>query len=181
MIELNKIGKNKRGRIWINEEPKAVFWGKNVIKTEICTTCKKGLSEQSVALELCLPRNNSNYALLGVRYSPKENTQKIIVSVESTDCKVEKYHDTIAMSIEDVYIGLLPEYAQAVFDSVCKYMEDVGDIPSGELVFNIASHGEIGSSRGLFSLMGRVVTELITKELDDKNESEIQEAVKEAI
>ena len=181
MIILNNIGKNIKGKIWIDELPDIIFNGDTTTKNEIKTSCKSLWDERSIVLELCLPRNNSNYALLGVEYYPIRKDEIIEVQIEVSKKKTVIYNSSIAMAIEKTYVGILPEYAEAINKTLSNYLVSCECVPSGKLIFRIGAHGEIGSSKGLFSMMTKVVILLLTKNLTDIKNEEIQKLVKEAI
>jgi hypothetical protein len=180
MLVLNNLGNHKRGRIWLNEEMDACFSGESSIQMEFKSSITGEFEERKVVLELCLPRNNSNYALLGASFKPTSDSSLLKVNVDSSDRK-EAFFDTIAMDIEEVSKGLLQEYAEAVAKSVGDLLEVNNSFPSGVIDFNIAAHGKIGSSKGLFSIMGKAIIRLLSFNLTELDEEELNLKVADSI
>lgn len=181
MITLNDIGMHRKGRLWINEIPdNTTFIGDTTVTDDIKTSSKNSWDKKSVVLELCLPRNNSNYALLGVEYHPKINDGKIEVQIEASEKENVIYEDSIAMFVK-IHIGILPEYAEAIRETLCNYLTQNDFVPSGKLIIRIGAHCEVGSSRKLFSILTEAVMTLLSKDLTQIQNDNIQKLVKEAV
>jgi len=108
-LNLDNLGNHQSGRLWINECPE--------IKSKIIDTIQKTVEgvgailkyKQSAVLELLLPRNASNYALLGVTYIPLDSKKiDIKINVGITDDVVLK--DNIAFTADAVHIGIPEAY-----------------------------------------------------------------------
>jgi hypothetical protein len=127
-----------------------------------CVVIKRYIS----IVQKALPRNNSNYALLGVEYYPKINDDKIDVQIEASEKENIVYEESIETFVK-THIGIFPEYAEAIRETVCSYLTKYELVPSGNLIFRIGAQSEGGSSRKLFSIMAEAVITLLSKDLTD--------------
>lgn len=181
MIKLNNIGMHRKGRLWVNEIPNnTTFIGDTITTDEIKTSCKNSWARKSVVLELCLPRNNSNYALLGVEYYPITNDGKIEVQIESSEKENIIYEDSMEMFVK-THIGIFPEYAESIRETLYNYLNKYECVPSGKLIIRVGAQSEGGSSRKLFSIMAEAVITLLSKDLTHIEKDDIQKLVKEAV
>jgi len=175
MINLNNLGNHQRGRLWINECPE--------IKSKIIGTIQKTVEgvgkiseyKQSAVLELLLPRNASNYALLGVTYIPL-NSKKIDIKINVGIADDVVLKDNIASTSDEVHIGIPEAYALTIMDSAVETLKEL-EFPSGILLFDIGAHGYVGSSKMIFSRITKMLVKIISKNVRAFSEEELQELV----
>lgn len=164
MIELEDLSNYKRGRIWINELPKIRYEVIEVMKKKFKATSFMH-EKKCIALEFTLPRNSSNYALLGVNYFPDESSFLNVEIMISSTGSVQ-YKENIAPLWDEVFCGITKEYGSAILDYICNNSDKLV-FPPGKLVFDIGAHGVIGSSKYCFSLLAELILELITMDIQN--------------
>jgi hypothetical protein len=69
---------------------------------------------------------------------------------------------SLALQPEDVRVGLLDEYANAVLAGVANVAGSVGAPRSALLRFRWAAHGVVGSSPWIFERLSGIVVHLLT-------------------
>jgi len=175
MINLDNLGGHQKGRLWINDFPEIKIKTIDTIQKTVEGVEDISKCSKSVVLELLLPRNASNYALLGVTYTPL-NSKKldIVINVGTADDVVLK--DNIAFTSDEVHIGIPAEYALTIIDSAVDTLKDL-EFPSGILFFDVAAHGHVGSSKMIFSRVTKMLVKIISKNVLELSESELKELV----
>ncbi len=161
MIIIDNLVGLRKGRLWINNLPKIEYTTIDVLKAKIKAEGSTNLVNTQIALELLLPNEVSNYALLGADFTPNDSDLLTIeVCISKNDDLI--LSDTIAKPYEEVHVGIPREYAQTIIDTVQKTLNDSVEVPSGILRFNCGAHGYIGSSQAIFSKVTRIILVLIT-------------------
>ncbi len=172
MIQLN-LG-SREARIWLQELPDADYEAHEVVE-HLLTAKTSALSEiRQAAVELFRHTTGpSSYGLLGAEFTPKPTGYLVVsVAVSSTDGRRLEW--AFANAIDEVYVGLLPEYISGILEGV----HDAGEIlGSGVLRFQWAAHGAVGSSQRFFEELARIVVQLLTDEANSLSEEELVELV----
>ncbi|WP_027624770.1 hypothetical protein [Clostridium lundense] len=178
MIELDNLTGYKKGRLWINDLPVINY---NVVEL-IEEKFKANTFEcqgKSIALEIALPRNSSNYALLGATYIPDESGF-LNVEVKISSLEDDEFKGNIASTVDKVICGIPKEYGEAILEYIRNNINDF-KVPSGKLVFEIGAHGLVGSSKAIFSLLAKVIIELVVYNLKDNEIASIKDIVLKSI
>lgn len=153
MINLMNLSNYKKCRLWINELgnlPKEKE--EKVSETVIPSNNKNHMINTIMAIEIILPRNASNYGLIGFEYIPnKENQSNTSVRVCFNNKLNEFKSDSLAIPNDKVFFGISEEYSQSILDSAVETISEIGGLPSGEIIFNLGAHAECGSSRAVFN------------------------------
>jgi hypothetical protein len=164
-----------RARIWWDESPDWHYEGTEIIKRQIESTTSNQPIYQSSAIELFLPVGaRFYYGALAVTFVPA-TAGPLVIRVPVLDW--EQGADDILQDalpgrqLDTVIIGLLPEYADGVFDGILNpaIAQFLG---SGTLSISGAAHGAVGSSPWMFKLLGRISVKLLN--LDKKEVSDEQ-------
>ncbi len=89
----------------------------------------------SIALELLLSRRDmSNYAFLGIKFTPK-NIKSLNIRVNISLDEDEILSDNIAMKSDTVFLGIPNEYAEAIIDTTNKVVREHSLFSCGDLEF----------------------------------------------
>ncbi|MCP4152390.1 MAG: hypothetical protein GY757_31925 [bacterium] len=165
MIILDNLGDSKRGKIWVNEQPGIMYNSKAIIKTQVEIKERDICNIKSLCLELFIgPREISNYGLLGIEFLANDSDLlTIIVNESSVDGKI--LSNSLAMQIDEVHIGIPKIYAKSISNCSEKTYKTLEKVPSGSLIFNIGAHGYVGSSPLIFSIITRVIINLLKLDL----------------
>ncbi|QVK16926.1 hypothetical protein KHQ81_08435 [Mycoplasmatota bacterium] len=165
MLVLDKLGRYKLARLWIND-----FRNRQLIFNKIKQTKVKAnlfdLQKSQIVCEVKLPRNSSYYALLGCNFVPDSTGYLTVNIYYSEEKNIEVFKDSLLNNINEVVLfGIKEEYV----NSILSYFENLEKdiiIPSGIINFNIGAYSEIGSSNILFTQLTEVLMALITKDLN---------------
>ena len=178
MILLIKLNNYRKCRLWINEIGELIYTKAiNVIERTIPSSGIKLTGIDQIAFELSLPKNNSNYALVGFEFRPDYNNQdttKITLPVSSAQMRCSMI--VLSKPNDRVFIGISEEYGQDVMDSAVKVLNDIG-FPPGEIILNLGAYAECGSSKIIFAQTTRILLKLVKLDLLNMTEVEIQNKV----
>lgn len=177
MITLNNLGQNRRGRIWIKDLPELEYKVIDKISTSIQLQQNNDIKPSQLALELLLSRRDmSNYAFLGVRFTPK-NGNKVNICVHVGIDEDEPLDDHIAKKSDRVFVGIPWEYAEEIIISAKKVIQEISQFPSGDLEFYLGAHSEVGSSKMTFSKVTEIILGLLITEPDSSDVNKIERIV----
>jgi len=149
MITSIKLNNHKKCIVWINEKNKVPITSVGrIMNKSIPSRMKKSTGIEQIALELSLPKNHSNYALVGFEYKSNNTNQNLTnITVLTSNEKVYYSSQTLSDSHDKVLIGISEEYGQSVLESAVETLNDIGGFPAGEITFNVGAHAECGSSK----------------------------------
>ncbi|WBW97427.1 hypothetical protein [Oceanirhabdus sp. W0125-5] len=162
MIILDNLDKYRRGRVWIDELPNMSYDVIQQLHSFIEIKSNSEIQAANLALELSLPRGASNYALVGLRYTPTKN-KVVEIKVNVSRNTGEIINDNIASQIDQVHVGIPLEYANVVLNTARSVIQEINDYPSGIIEFNLGAHGLIGSSQVIFSKITSIIIKLLCK------------------
>lgn len=179
MITLKNLGRFRKGRIWTNEAPELEYETIEVLRETVDVTSLKRWDEKNLIFELSLPRNSSNYALLGLKYIPdNEKVLKVEIKVgRSDDVLLE---NNIAQIVDEVHVGIPEEYARAILEYTKENSKEI-DVPPGTLMFDVGAHGYVGSSQAIFLSVTKILLNIIDKDLKSISEDELSKIINESI
>jgi len=158
MIFLDNLGGLKRGRFWINQLPFRLEPSARSLVDSFDHYNSLFIPAFRICCEIALlPREISNYGLLGLEFSPLEghSVQYEIFYLENNRVLLE---DNIAMRSEQVYIGIPKEFAIAIKDVMEKL--NGSEIPVGKYSFITSAYGAVGSSKVIFSKLTSILLKL---------------------
>ena len=161
---------NVKIKIWEDEFRTFDVKPIRVIEKEFDSNIEQIVSRSLLVIELYLPRNISNYGLLGVKC---EGNEGIKVEVDVFDFDTVEYIDNLGINSDYIHLGLPEDYVEGIFSGVEKLI-NLGLIRNGKYKFFIGAHGEVGSSINIFDYICRVLMKLF-------NENEINSDVVEKI
>ena len=147
-----------QGRVRLSYEdvPEAGFAFATPLTKEFCADRRHDPSR--VVFEVSLHTVRMQYGLLGARFSPAD-TNKLTVTTGVGSGGA--FASTIATSTETTRVGLLAPFARGVIAGVTDKIEELGFAAAGELVFDRAVEGRVGSSEAFFRVLASVVAALV--------------------
>lgn len=154
-----------RSNIWVNEVPMVNDADLDAILSEKDTVRKTG--KKRIIIELFIPRDHNNYALLGLEFVPNAE-QSLTYKISINNKEGTEYNNSIALSYDQVTWGILDEYKQGIINSMNKYLNNKS-LTNGIINYNISAHAEMGSSQLMFEKVSDILLSLLVKENIDEN------------
>jgi len=153
-----RFGRQGVGRAWFEALPLAHYASAG----DLCVTLpavRRERRECRIVLEVLIPRGAyAEYALLGASYSGRERDEIVISVSESGEGDARTYAESLASRLDTVWVGLPHPYAISVLDAA---KATAPRALSGELSFDCAAHGMVGSSAQLFANCASAIVELL--------------------
>lgn len=174
MIDL-KLEHFARARFWTNELPAAALYPSGFVRTHVFQSGTQRLPQiRSAAVELFEPRGGHfAYALLGGRFEPNDSA-RFVVETSLTGNDGERFTGSLIEEIDDVRVGLPPEYEPGIIAAAGRIHEQL-PLMSGRLSLECAAHGVVGSSRDVFARVAEIVIRMIHASEADLSEDRIVE------
>lgn len=161
MLDLS-LSQHRRARVWLMEQLPARLVDGTPLERVVPGGAKAEESIRMAAVEILIPKGgHALYGLLGAEITPASNRQILIRVTTSGDCE-PPFHDSIAFAFEDARIGLPAEYAESVFRGALRTCAQIGKPFMGNLDFNCAAHGSVGSCSLIFEWLAAVVTSILS-------------------
>lgn len=164
MIEFEYLEQSYEARLWIDESIKFSMKtvGSNETTLKVPNKCDPPWETLRLVFEMRLPRNASNYVLLGLRYYPA-NDGKLVVRVDFSEYEGEILEDNISLQPDEVHIGIPKEYVPRILKAINEMVEEA-DLPCGKLIFDIGAHALAGSSPMSFYKATKIILKLMQKD-----------------
>jgi hypothetical protein len=161
MIQQLQLSRHRKAKVWFGEPPNAEYSPTGVIRRVISTGTFKPAPIHVVAVELMVPRGPmASYGLLGAELLDNgRHDGEVSVAVNRRGFPMDQSQ---AAMPDDVRIGLLDEYAEAVVSGVEAVVHDGWGF-AGELSFKWAAHAAIGSSPAIFAELSGLVARLLAR------------------
>jgi hypothetical protein len=168
MFNLN-LPQHRKTRVWLDELPDAAFGFENVLQKTLPGP-DMNVAERKAAVEMLEPKGGMIlYGLLGAGFKP--NSSGILsIKVAVGQAGNSSYQSPLVLKFEKASIGLEKDFAQEVLRSAADETSKAGQLPSGDLVFNCAVQGAVGSNRNVFRQLAVMVAKLIL--LDNRQPSQ---------
>jgi hypothetical protein len=165
-------------RIWLDELPNWHYKGTQVIERQLDSTISNQLINQSSAIELLVPVGGRfYYGALAVTFVPT-TTGPLVIQVPILDSEDILQDMLPSNKLDTVLIGLLPEYANGIFDGLLDTVT-VQLLGSGTLSISGAAHGAVGSSPWMFKVLSRIAVKLLTLEKKDVSDEQLIKLIRE--
>jgi hypothetical protein len=158
-------GNLKRARLWTEALPDACFSSDQSFTMTLnsrANTAQLDTEDQKVAVEVVIPLGGrTGYGLLGATFN-RGTPGPFVVEVFYSDSNWRRYDTDFCRYLDEVFIGLPKVLAKSVQDAVSKYFEiDGKNVPSGELLFNCAAFGEVGSCQFIFEQLSLAICKVL--------------------
>jgi hypothetical protein len=156
-----ELSQHRRANVWLDENPPADFTASSIVSRLVKPTILLDVSRKLAGVELKIPRGpKTSYALLGAELAHADvEGLEVLVSVNKAGFPLQS---PLAPKPEEVRIGLLEEYPEAVIRGVEKVADAVGAPTGAVMRFRWAAHGVVGSSESVFEQAGGIVARLLS-------------------
>lgn len=154
------LSHHRRANIWLDKAPTATFKASSELTRIVKPKIRINISRKLAAIEINIPYGPmASYALLGAEVVNADvEGLKVIVPINSIGSRITP---SLALRSEEVRLGLLEEYASAVFAGVESLAESNGLPTNMAIRFSWAAHGSVGSSQSAFENVSRLVVRLL--------------------
>jgi hypothetical protein len=145
------IGAGCQCRVWSNEAPQIIFTP-DISETHLVENPDLAAGVPFLAaVELFIPRGaRIVYGALVVEYLPDAIKNQLEIEVAIKEGLDFRWSDSLAASLDEVYIGLPSEYTEAIFSGASKALEQSNCRLSGKLKFSGGAHGYVSSNNNVF-------------------------------
>ena len=171
---------HSQARVWIEDAPSIIYPVIDTLTKDVQTGLTRNSERQrQVALEILIPVGvRILYGLLGAKFIPHDSGKLSLAVLVSTNNEFI-FEQSIASQLDRVRVGLPNEYSQSIVDGALKALdrETIVKLGSGLIQFDLAAHGEIGSSNKFFRKIAAIVVQLLTIDTGS-SEQEVTEIVK---
>jgi hypothetical protein len=166
----------RKGRVWFKELPGLLQQDTTVLQRSVAIDSSTSGISRAAALELFLPKGGrALYGLLGAEFIPN-TTQTLEVRVEMVTESRVAVPWALASTIDQVYAGILDEYAEGVINGACS-SKALNTLGSGILSFRWGAHGMIGSSSGFFRRLSSNVISLLSLDTYEMSEEHLRSLI----
>lgn len=144
MIWSIHLPRHSKAKVWLGVPPDATYVATSHVQRVMSDGSVRPGPIRLAAVEWMVPRGaTASYGLLGAELvDDAAHEGEVSVAVNRTG---HSMHESLALSAEDVRVGLLEEYTDAVLAGVELVVKE-GWHSRGQLVFRWAAHGAVGSS-----------------------------------
>lgn len=165
-----QLTKFAKARIWLNERATLGFAADDVLECSVSPHNNGSVPGVIVGVEALIPRGGvAEYGLIGIEYVPDISSSLICRVPLSIETRSNEWINSLASSIDQVYLGLPKEYGSAVLDSLVA--SATGRMPAGLVHIIDSAHGLAGSSPSMFTRLARAAIELtLLSELDSSDD-----------
>ncbi|TCS96769.1 hypothetical protein [Hazenella coriacea] len=181
MIMLENLGSYRKGRLWVKNMPRINYTVIDQIYSTLPVEKGLVLSPCNLALEtLFSPRQVSNYAFLGVNFTPNDG-EIIEITINTSLDEGRILEDHIAFQSDEVYMGIPYEYGEAILSSVQETLLDIQTFSGGKLNFHMGAYGQVGTSQRSFSKTTEIMIRLLTINPYIADEKQLEEMILESL
>lgn len=169
MMHSFELPRHRRANVWLDEAPPADFTPASLRRCVMQPRVVVAAALRIAAVELRVAHGpSSSYGLLGAELVD-ENVDglEVVVSVNTVGFP---FRPSLALQPEEVTVGLLDEYSNAVLAGVARVAESIGAPRNASLRFRWAAHGLVGSSCSIFEQVSGIVVQLLTLPRDASTE-----------
>ncbi|RDY26203.1 hypothetical protein [Lachnotalea glycerini] len=132
--------------------------------------------DKLIAVELRLPKNVSNYAMLGLVYENNDTLSNI--EIEINDYEEIEYAENIALNPDYIHMGIPEDYVAGIEKSINK-LSGEKIVNNGIYKFSVGAHGEVGSSIISFAITCNILLKLLLA--GDVSKDKVKEIIESEI
>jgi hypothetical protein len=153
------LSRHRRANVWLDEAPPAAYTASSVVTKVVTPNVAIDPARRIAGVEFMFPRGPMPAdALLGAELvEANVDGLEVIVSVNEVGVP---FPASVAVKSDEVKIGLLSEYADAVISGIAKVAETIGAPKRRSLRFGRAAHGLVGSSPRVFEEVSGIVLQM---------------------
>lgn len=161
-------------KIWLDELPIQECELITIIESEYQAE-SQDLQNKQIVVELKIPRNISNYGMLGVKYRNNATLANVQIYVSKYDEEI--YAENIAIKPDVVHKGIPKNYVNGIINSI--ELNNGMLLKNGYYEFHVGAHGEVGSSEKIFFILTNIILKLLSKK--DFTKDTIEKIIKEEL
>lgn len=148
------IGTVCRCRVWGDEVPEITLSQENSETRSVAGPDLTAGRPFLAAMEIFIPRGaRIVYGALMAEYTPDAMKSRVEIEVFIKDEINCRWPDSLAKSLDEVYVGLPSEYVEAIFSGACKAVVQPDCRLSGRIRFCGGAHGIVSSSCNVFEAL----------------------------
>ncbi|MFA9379376.1 MAG: hypothetical protein ACERKZ_21920 [Lachnotalea sp.] len=164
-------------QIWEDEIPNQQTQLVNFIHKEYSGKIPILNKNKKLAVEFLLPKNISNYAMLGLIYEAN-NILQTEIKIDISDYEEGEFENNIAMKPDYIHKGIPEDYVEGIEESIANINER-NLLPKGSYEFCVGAHGEVGSSEMSFMLTCNILLNLLS--ITEYTEEKVKEIIQNEI
>jgi hypothetical protein len=164
-----ELSRHRRANVWLDEAPPAEFTATSSVTRIVKPNRVMEVTRTIAGIELKVPRGpGSSYALLGAELVEADRDGlEVVVGVNKAGFP---FRGSLAPDPNEIRIGLLGEYADAVVVGVAKFAVSNAIPDKAALHFRWAAHGIVGSSPAIFEETSSLVLQVMTLQRNASDE-----------
>ena len=162
-------------KIWKDEFPTLNCKPNNTIERLYDGAVESLGINKLMVVELSIPKNISNYAMLGVKY---ENNEETKVQIDVYDYDTKEFADNLGIKPDYIQIGIPKDYVVGIYKGI-ENMIISGIFKKGKYRFFTGAHGEVGSSNSIFQDTCMVILNLLYE--TEVNKELVEDVLKSVI
>jgi hypothetical protein len=161
MVRSFELPHHQRVHVWLDEAPPADFIASSFVTRVVKPKVVVEATRMTAGIEVNIAHGpKASYGLLGAELvEANVDGLEVVVSVNTVGFP---FQGSLALKPDEVKVGLLDEYANAVVAGVVKVAESSGVPTRAALRFRWAAHGLVGSSPSVFEKVSGLVVQLLT-------------------
>ena len=160
MFEIH-LSRSKKIRLWQDRVPEDFVFEATSHVVQSLSSNATSSANLKLGFEVFIPRGpRFDYGLVGGILTP-EGENELMVDIGAAVGNKPSELDTIVGPLDKVWVGLIPEYAQAVYEGMVFAQHYGALIPSGRLRIFYGGYGEVGSSVFCFRMLGNAFIRLL--------------------
>lgn len=165
MMHSFELPRHCRANVWLDEAPPAHFTPMSLRTLVVEPRVVVAVARRTAGVELRVAHGGSaSYGLLGAELVESNvDGLEVVVSVSSAGFP---FRPSLALQPDEVSVGLLDEYANAVIEGVGRVAASIGAPRNISLRFRWAAHGRVGSSPSIFEKVSGIVMQLLLLPID---------------
>ena len=166
------LSRERRARVWLDVAPplSQIAVGPATRHERLVVSGTRLANHKTATIELFLPLGGRfMYGLLGCE-ALGDATSWLDVLLTTSNEKTNRFNESLAKDLDQVWCGLPDEYADAVLKGITAGVTSYGYPKAASLRISFAAHGEIGSAPKVFERIGKAVVALLLaspEETDD--------------
>jgi hypothetical protein len=156
-----ELSRYRQANVWLDEAPPADFNALSMLTRLMKPKVVVDASRRIAGVEIKIPHGPiASYALLGAELVELDvDGIEVVVSINPTG---SQFMPSLVLRQDEVKIGMLDEYAGAVFAGIERAAGSSGLPVNVALRFHWAAYGLVGSSSSVFEEASALVARLLT-------------------
>ena len=135
----------------------------------------QGREPRAAAIEILVPAGpRFLYGLLGCHFKP-DQAEHVTIQVQISSPEERIFPDSLGTQMDEVRVGLPAEYGSAVLSGVALEKDRLEMLGAGNLTFNCAAHGAVGSCTVIFKHLSAMLIKILSTVTHGLSDDEMAE------